>query len=147
MSSGLGALASPFPLGAPPRRWHFVRRNAIIAALADAVVVVAAKASSGALYTARAAVALDRVGGACPGSDGCERLLSLGAALGERFDDLERARDGQPRRASAQPVSSGASALLVALDGEPRTEVELAGRVGIDLRDVAVFLCELELAG
>jgi len=54
VATGRGALLSPFPLGVPPRRYRFVRRNRIIAGLADAVVVVEAGLASGSLYTAAA---------------------------------------------------------------------------------------------
>ncbi len=46
------ALVSEYPVKAPPSRWHFPERNRLIAALADAVVVVQAGAQSGALITA-----------------------------------------------------------------------------------------------
>ncbi len=46
------ALVSEYPVDAPPRRRHFPERNRLIAALADATVVVQAGAKSGALITA-----------------------------------------------------------------------------------------------
>lgn len=46
------ALLSEYPVEAPPSRRHFPERNRLIAALADAVVVVQAGAGSGALITA-----------------------------------------------------------------------------------------------
>lgn len=46
------ALVSEYPVHAPPSRRHFPERNRIIAALADATVVVQAGAASGALITA-----------------------------------------------------------------------------------------------
>src|SRR5512138_574131 len=70
LSSG-GAIASPFADGEGIRRWHFVARNKVLAALVRAVVVVEAGARSGALHTAAAA----RLVGACPGSAGTESLL------------------------------------------------------------------------
>lgn len=46
------ALVSEYPVHAPPSRRHFPERNRLIAALADATVVVQAGARSGALITA-----------------------------------------------------------------------------------------------
>jgi predicted Rossmann fold nucleotide-binding protein DprA/Smf involved in DNA uptake len=70
----------------PPRRFAFVARNRVIAALSDAVVVVRATRGSGSLATARFAVELKRPVGAVPGavgvalSEGCHDLLEAGAA-------------------------------------------------------------------
>ena len=47
-----GAVLSPFPPEQEAAPWHFLARNAIVAALADAVVVIEAPARSGALNTA-----------------------------------------------------------------------------------------------
>ncbi|MGI5863889.1 MAG: DNA-processing protein DprA [Myxococcales bacterium] len=55
-----GALVSHFPPGTPAVPQNFRVRNRLIAALADAVLVVRASASSGALGTAKAALALGR---------------------------------------------------------------------------------------
>jgi DNA processing protein len=46
-----GVLVSEAPLGTRPARWRFPARNRIIAALAEAVVVVESAASGGALHT------------------------------------------------------------------------------------------------
>jgi DNA processing protein len=70
----------------PPRRFAFVARNRVIAALSDAVVVVRATRGSGSLATARFAGELKRPVGAVPGavgvalSEGCHDLLEAGAA-------------------------------------------------------------------
>ena len=47
-----GAVCSPFPPEQPAQPYQFLQRNAIVAALADAVVVVEAPSRSGALNTA-----------------------------------------------------------------------------------------------
>jgi DNA processing protein len=52
-----GAVLSEFPPGTRPDGWRFPTRNRIIAGLADAVLVVEAGATGGALITAR--IALD----------------------------------------------------------------------------------------
>lgn len=93
-----GVLASLVPDGTPPTRYSFVRRNPLIAALADMVVVVEAQLRSGSLTTAKAAKAYGRVVAAWPGSPGCDRLLDEGAAIVESEADVDRALAGMPRR-------------------------------------------------
>src|SRR5919202_779922 len=62
-----GLVVSEVPPGSSPTRSRFVNRNRLIAALADATLVVEAGVRSGAAITARAAVALNRPVGAVPG--------------------------------------------------------------------------------
>ncbi|MBL6975638.1 MAG: DNA-processing protein DprA [Deltaproteobacteria bacterium] len=59
LSAGSG-LVSEHPVGKPASRWTFPRRNRLIAALSDAVVVVQAARVSGALITADWALSLER---------------------------------------------------------------------------------------
>lgn len=47
-----GAIASEYPPGTPPAKYHFPARNRIISGLSDAVVIVQAPERSGALITA-----------------------------------------------------------------------------------------------
>lgn len=76
-----GAVLSELPCGAAPTRWRFLQRNRLIAAAADATVVLEAGMRSGSLNTAGHAAALGRPLGAVPGpvtspaSAGCHRLL------------------------------------------------------------------------
>ena len=95
--AGGGAIVSMFPTGTLPRRWTFLRRNELIAALADAVLVIEADVRSGSLSTARAATKLGRVVAAWPGSRGCERLLARGAGVIESGEDAELALAGTQR--------------------------------------------------
>jgi len=91
-----GSLVSLWADGTQPRRGTFLQRNPLIAALADAVIVVEADVASGSLSTAKAARELGRVVAAWPGSRGCERLLAAGAAIVEDEADAERVLD-RPR--------------------------------------------------
>ena len=145
-----GALLSSQPPGAPPLRGTFVRRNRMIAALCDAVLVIEAEPSSGSLYTASAALELDRVLGAAPGSPGCEVLLARGAALVESADDLLAALQGVPRRPSAQLPEAGSreAEALAALDPRrPSSGEAVAERCGMALREATRALTGLELEG
>lgn len=81
-----GALVTEFAPGAPPLRYHFLRRNRLISGMARATVVVEAGASSGALVTAEYAARQGRDVLAVPGdvyspvSIGTNRLIEQGAA-------------------------------------------------------------------
>lgn len=76
-----GAVIGEPTLGATPTRWRFLARNRLIAAIAQATLVVEAGWRSGSLNTAAHAASLGRPLGAVPGpvtsaaSAGCHRLL------------------------------------------------------------------------
>lgn len=81
-----GGVLTPFPPEAPPRKWHFPRRNWLLAAWTDGVVVIEARQQSGSLVTARLALDLGKELWVCPGSpedpsaEGPNALLREGAA-------------------------------------------------------------------
>ncbi len=142
-----GALVTEFPPGFGPRRGAFPRRNRIIAALADLVVVVEASTQSGSLHTARAAKLLGRRLAVVPGSAGTDGLALCGAAVVRSAADvLAVARGEEPSRgpAPADPCTAG---LYDALDGEPRDLGDLAFRTGLAINTCAAGIVELELAG
>ncbi|HWU86769.1 MAG TPA: DNA-processing protein DprA [Kofleriaceae bacterium] len=122
--AGGGTLVGLLPDGTQPRPGTFPQRNPLIAALADAVIVVEADVRSGSLSTARAAQQLGRVVAAWPGSRGCERLLAGGAAIVEGEADAERVL-GEPRRREATDVAGDPIAARI-------REAIAAGAVGID---------------
>ncbi|HKG02836.1 MAG TPA: DNA-processing protein DprA [Conexibacter sp.] len=82
-----GAVISELPPGTPVRRWAFPARNRIIAALAQATVVVEAGERSGSLITAGQAADLGREVAAVPGlvtaplAAGTNALIADGAQL------------------------------------------------------------------
>lgn len=81
-----GGVITPFPPEAPPLKWHFPRRNWLLAAWTDGVLVVEARLHSGSLVTARLALDLGRELWVCPGApedpsaEGPNFLLREGAA-------------------------------------------------------------------
>lgn len=145
-----GAVVSSFPRGTTAKPGNFVRRNAIIAALADVVIVIGARGASGSMHTARAAHRLGRLVAAAPGSEGGDRLLASGAALIRDDDDLHALLAGTPRHLVAEAPGAGTVEAL-ALDAlsraEPRDSADVAARAGLPVRDAIRALAELELRG
>jgi DNA processing protein len=105
-----GAVVSPFSPDVIPRPWQFLARNGIIAALADAVVVVEAAARSGALNTAGHAADRGIPVLAMPGdvdrpkAAGCNALIRDGATLARDAEDVLAALPG-PLAPPAEPTS------------------------------------------
>ena len=81
-----GGIVAEYAPGVEPAPWRFPARNRIIAALADAVVIVEARSRSGALITVDLAMEIGRPIYAVPGeitsalSDGTNNLLRRGQA-------------------------------------------------------------------
>lgn len=160
-----GALVSQFPDGTPPQRANFPRRNWTMAALSDAVVVVEAAIGSGALITANAALAQERMVLAVPGSVfsalsvGCHQLLRDGAGLVQNARDVLAELHGPtavlddplapPERLGVESAPpEGRDALLPHLsDGMPVDPGDLARRLGLAFSDVVARLTRLELDG
>ena len=91
-----GAIISELPWGSPPARWAFIKRNRIIAGLAQATLIVEAGMPSGTFSTADSTLALGRELLVLPGSilskqsAGCNHLIAQGAwpIIDDRsFDD------------------------------------------------------------
>lgn len=68
MAAAGGGVLTPFPPEAEPLKWHFPRRNLLLAAWSDGVLVVEAKVRSGSLVTARLALDLGKELWVCPGA-------------------------------------------------------------------------------
>ena len=149
-----GAVMSQFELTAPPRSWHFVRRNRTMAAMSDAVLVIAASRRSGSLHTARAALDFGRLVAAVPGTPGCEALIASGAVPVREARDLERALDRAVDGTLAVPTialpeaSSAAGRVLRALGRERGRDADaIALATGLGVREVHRALTCLELDG
>ena len=63
-----GGVITPFPPQAAPQKWHFPRRNLLLAAWTRGVLVMEARLRSGSLVTARLALDLGRELWVVPGS-------------------------------------------------------------------------------
>ena len=141
-----GGLLSEFPPGTPPRGKQFPSRNRIVAALAQAVLVVEAREASGALVTARLALALGRPLYAVPGSAGTDRLLTSGKARAVRDGaELLRVLAGEPASAAAA-VPEELRSLMMALAGGA-TAGEVARRLALPISAALALLSEAELGG
>lgn len=82
-----GAWVTEFPSGTEPDRFNFVKRNRIVAGMADAVVVVESGEKGGSLITAEIANSYHREVFAVPGrttdirSSGCNALIASNKAV------------------------------------------------------------------
>ncbi len=113
-----GTVLSEYPLRARPTKWSFPQRNRIISGLCRGVIVVEAPARSGALITARLALAQGREVFAVPGpitstaSLGTNQLIKDGATLVEtaqdvlaEFPDLAARLRSAPQRKKPEALS------------------------------------------
>jgi DNA processing protein len=140
-----GGLLSEFSPGTPPRGKQFPSRNRIVAALAEAVLVVEAQAVSGALVTARLAVRMGRPLLAVPGSAGTDGLIATGKARPVRDGaELLAALAGEAPR--AMPVPPAFLPLIEALAGG-LSAAEVARRLALPLPAALALLSEAELGG
>jgi DNA processing protein len=150
-----GAVLSPFAPECPAYPSQFLARNGVVAALADAVLVVEAPARSGALNTAGWAAGRIPVL-AVPGDvdrkhvAGCLALIRDGATLARNAGDVLEAlgRTGplllpfETRPAAADPA---ARAVLAALDTGAKQFDELVASTGMDAPACLAALAVLEL--
>ncbi len=167
-----GAVLSPFAPDEPARPWQFLERNAVVAALADVVVVVEAAARSGALNTASWATALGIDVLAYPGdvdrpkAAGCNALIRDGAVLARGPEDVFEALGmAGPAPLPADGLFAGGSAhggpvrspleqrLLARLAAGPAAFDDLVAGAGAGagagaaVGEVAAALVTLEIAG
>ncbi|MFD4180785.1 DNA-processing protein DprA [Rhodococcus sp. NPDC058514] len=157
-----GAVVSEYSPGTTPARHRFLARNRLVAALADAVLVVEAGARSGARNTATWASRLGRPVLAVPGpvtsasSVGCHRMIREGEALlaARAADVVEAAgpagvggEDGGQVRA-LDGLSAKAAMVYEALPASGSVGArELSESSGVPIESVRGALPVLELAG
>lgn len=144
--AGGGAVVSPFGPDVVARPWQFLARNAVIAALADAVVVVEAAVRSGALNTAGHAGDRGIPVLAIPGdvdrpkAAGCNALIRDGATLVRDADDVLAALPlplaPPPRKTRSSAASSG-TAGAAASSGAASAAASGGLHVACDDRDTA----------
>lgn len=150
-----GGVISEFPPGTPPARWQFPVRNRILAAMAQAVVVVRATARSGSLITVRYALELGRDIYAVPGrifdrgAEGPNGLIREGAYLvqhpREVLEHLDPPLSARDNESEAPAVTS--KLLRQLPPAEARTVEDLAEALAKSVGEIQAELLELELAG
>jgi DNA processing protein len=153
-----GSLITEYSPGTGAQPFQFPRRNRMIAALVDAVIVVEARMRSGALSTARWAADLGRDVLAVPGSirspvslgtnllikDGARPYLSIRDLL-EVVYGVSAAHQIGP--GSAEDATGPGAKVLNVLTPEGVHPDEVAKALGVSFAELAVELTALELAG
>ncbi|MDH5673524.1 MAG: DNA-processing protein DprA [Myxococcales bacterium] len=160
-----GALVTEQPDGVAPRPWAFLARNRLIAALAEAVVVVQAPRRSGALSTAAAARKLKKPVFAVPYApwevrgEGSLALLSGGAHIctsprdvlslrpHRRAPEPPRGRQGDEKAQEIKGLDEDGRCVFRALGSRPTHPDELAAKTGLAAPRIQRALFSLQLMG
>ncbi len=153
-----GVIVGENEYGTRPLPWRFPIRNRIIAALADAVVVVEATLTGGTRITANDAARFGRDVYVLPGSrrnpaaTGCNALLLDGAKpLLEPADVLFAIGRGGTAEggwsAPSAPLDADEKAVLTALAGDGATIDEIERRVPLPAKRLGSALRSLEAGG
>lgn len=165
----VGALVSELADGHPVARWTFLRRNRLIAAMAESLVVVQAPVRSGALSTAAAAARLKRQVFAVPYAPwevrgaGCLALLRGEARICTSLRDVLSVPARETGKSTTSSADEGSSArenpidvsqlddegraVLRALGARPVHADNLAQRLGVPIMRVQRALLELLILG
>ena len=141
-----------------PMPFNFIHRNRIVAALADATIVVEGAIHSGALITARRAHDLNRSVFAVPGSlrnpmaAGPNHLIktaqaSLVTSFKDICDELAPRLVWEAQSKGALPLSGDEAAVLAALDDAPAIPDRLAAAIDMPRGRIALALSRLEVRG
>ena len=162
-----GGLLTEFMTQTNADKPNFVRRNRIVAGLADAVIVIESKSKGGGLITADIAQSYDRAVFAYPGavgmpcSEGCNNLIRDNvAALISNADDFVRAMDWQDETKRREALSDGIERnLFPDLSPEESSIVKqlqqtndlqlniLSVKTGIPIGHLTALLFQLEMKG
>ena len=144
---------SEFPPDAPAERWTFAQRDATIAALGEATVVVEAPVDSGALITAREAGRLRRPVYAVPGPIGAaacagtNELIASGAARALTGAPMLLAAFGLRPAQRAEDDQDDDARVLDALAASPSDPDALARHLGLSMPALAAIVARLVIRG
>ena len=163
-----GAVISELPFNSPPNAFHFPRRNRIIAALSQPVVVVEGEIKSGALITAKLALEMGKDVLAVPGpidspqSGGPNALIRDGAGVVTAVADIldyipQQLRFGLDPRFFEKNVPTPPKPeedltprqreVMDAVGGGQASLDQIAEALGADVPEAASLLFELEVKG
>lgn len=154
-----GCVVTEFPLGTPPNKENFPKRNRLISGLSLGVVVVEATEGSGALITARAALEQNREVFAVPGnisspnSKGTNELIKGGARLVQGSDDIIKELAPQLRgfirskKKEYLDLTDEERQVCNKLTSEPRHIDEIIREIGLSMQRMLSILLGLEMKG
>ncbi len=150
-----GALVSEYENGASVRKYHFIARNRIIAALADAILIPEAAMASGSLHTARFALDLGRQVLVVPGnitsslSAGTNNLLKVGATPVTSTQDIIDALGLEPINAQTELIAQSEEELsiLKLLKSGISEGTHLQYKCGLEPSDYLQTMTMLEIQG
>ncbi|OUO56243.1 DNA-processing protein DprA [Candidatus Avelusimicrobium gallicola] len=163
-----GAIVSELPFNSPPNAFHFPRRNRIIAALSQPVVVIEGEIKSGALITAKLALEMGKDVLAVPGpidspqSAGPNALIRDGAGVVTAVSDIldyipqqlrfgldarffEKKDDSAPK--PQEELTPRQREVMNAVGGSQASLDQIAEALGADVPETASLLFELEVKG
>ncbi|HLL46796.1 MAG TPA: DNA-processing protein DprA, partial [Longimicrobiaceae bacterium] len=132
-----GLLVTELPPGAEPLAGNFPRRNRLISALSEGVLVVEMAVKSGAQHTVSYALEQGKEVFAVPGpigapmSAGTNQLLKDGARLVTSADDILEELRGVGRSASVRVARTAASQPPLTLDAGPMPTSEMVQPEGL----------------
>ncbi len=161
-----GAIISELPFNKPPNAFHFPRRNRIIAALSEVVVVIEGEIKSGALITAKLALELGKDVLAVPGpidspqSGGPNKLIQDGAGVVTCIKDIIDYIP-QPQLFNLQAPQTAAETASTPAEGLSELEQRILEQIGtgeasvdqvvealgLSVPEAAAALFELEVKG
>lgn len=152
---GGGCVTSIEPWGTPPLRHTFPKRNRVIAALCDSLLVAEAGQRSGTSSTAETAAEIGRRLYAIPGSIfspesmGANRLIAEGASIIASEEELEVqiALDFQVTRLVSPGTTRSQSRVMSALVASPMRPDDLANHLGVTPLEILRALSDYETLG
>jgi DNA processing protein len=161
--TGQGALVTDFASSEMPEKGNFIKRNRLIAGMADATVVIESGIKGGALLTADLANSYNRDVFALPGrindlhSRGCNNLIKTNkAALIESVKDIEYILGWEPAEKPATTPVTGSlmdlnedekAVLLLLSENEEVSADHISVETGLGASKTSCLLLDLEFKG
>ena len=157
-----GGIISEYPPGMAPKARLFPRRNRIISAFSDILLVIEARQKSGTSITVRYALEQGRDIFALPGritdplSHGCNTLIADGAGIatcpGDILEALGLIKAGNRKYKNIDlkkftDLTAKQLKIIRHLDYSPVSVNEIASKTGYDIPDLLLELLKLELRG
>jgi DNA processing protein len=160
-----GAIISELPFNKPPNAFHFPRRNRLIAALSEVVVVIEGEVKSGALITAKLALEMGKDVLAVPGpidspqSGGPNHLIQDGAGVvtsvkdiidyipQDQLFDLQAPVQAEQTQTPQEGLSEIEQRVLAQIGSGELSADQVVEALNLSVPEVASALFELEVKG